>query len=171
MCSLSEKSICSWSVSFSCLQEKCAILQKESQSFKGACAKWLILCTLMPCFSRVRFLIENAQPLLVCCYASAVKRASHRHYFLLFRETLQCCLIWITIFLWCSTSHKHSPLCTSLLCGMELGQKMLQCSACRLQPFMVHELLVSWCLKHKILLSLLFMLAKCTYCFSMQKIR
>lgn len=107
------------------------MLQKESQSFKGARAKWLILCTLMPCFSRVRFLIENAQPfLLVCCLASAVKEPRTDIIFPSL-ETLLCCLIWVTIFLWCSTSHKHSPLCTSLLCGMELGQKLLQCSACR----------------------------------------
>lgn len=96
-CRLSEKSICSWSIPFSCLQEKCEILQKESQSFKWACAKWLILCTLMPCFSRVRFLIENAQPFLpVCCLASAVKEPRTDIIFSSF-ETLLC-LIWVTIF-------------------------------------------------------------------------
>lgn len=70
-------------------------------------------------------------------------------------ETLLCCLIWVTIFLWCSTSHKHSPLCTSLLCGIELGQKLLSVQRAG------HELLVSWCLKHKNLLSLLFILYAC----------
>lgn len=90
----------------------------------------------------------------------------------LFCEALLCCLIWVTIFLWCSTSHKHSPHSTSLLCGLELGQKLLQCSARRLQPFMVHELLVSWYLKQKkfvVFCYLYFMLAKCTYCFSIAK--
>lgn len=43
------------------------------------------------------------------------------------KALLLSCLTWVANFLWCSTSHKHSLLCTGFLCYMKLEQNCVFC--------------------------------------------
>lgn len=151
--------------------------KKGSQSFKRACAKWLILCTLMPCFSRVRSLVENIQPLLlVCCLASAVREPCTDIFFFSlssFCKTLLCCLIWVTIF--CDAvlviNIPHTVLVCCAAWNWDKNCFSVQPAGVRLSWSMNFLWADAWSTKICCLCYLYFMLAKCTYCFSIAKIR